>query len=127
MTETAKQPILTQENQHQSIKLILVGDFGSGKSSLLHRHISNTFDVFFNITHMTAPWKIGNIIADKPQVLVDRVLREDTPAHRRAKQVTWAELACRYGDTSSEKAFSLDDYKMFLFNTFLEHDDEIRL
>lgn len=90
-------------------------------------NISNTFDVFFNITHMTAPWKIGNIIADKPQVLVDRVLYEDTPAHRRAKQVTWAELACRYGDTSSEKAFSLDDYKMFLFNTFLEHDDEIRL
>ena len=89
-------------------------------------NISNTFDVFFNITHMAAPWKIGNIIADKPQELVGRILHEDTPAHRIAKQVTWAELACRYGDVSSERAFCIDDYKIFLFNTFLEDDERIR-
>ena len=44
MTETERIPILTPEQEEdRPIKLILVGDYGSGKSSLLHRHISNTF------------------------------------------------------------------------------------
>ena len=45
MTKEEKIPILQEENtEKKPIKLILCGDYGSGKTSMLERHISNRFE-----------------------------------------------------------------------------------
>lgn len=49
-----------------------------------------------------------------------RINEEDTFAQREARKITFAELAERYGDAASERAFSIDDYESYLFNKHLE-------
>ena len=49
-----------------------------------------------------------------------RITEGDTYALRSAKDVTWKKLVQMYGDPDSEKVFRLDDYKMYLFNSYLE-------
>lgn len=92
--------------------------FHNGEEIVLY--VSNTWDLFFNFTHMTEPWVIGNLKTDPMKKLLPMILEETSPALQRGRQTTWAELAERYGDLASEKAFSLDDYKMYLFNRYLE-------
>ncbi len=82
--------------------------------------ISNSFDVFFNFTHMSEEWKIGNLKTDSREDLIRRILQEDIPALKLAKEVTMQELAARYGDAHSNKAFGLNDYKDYLLNRYLE-------
>ena len=82
--------------------------------------VSNTFDVYFNFTHMTQAWKIGNLKTDPRDELIRRIVEEDTPALRLARQVTLGELAERYGDPASGKAFGLGDYRAYLLNRYLE-------
>lgn len=83
-------------------------------------NISNRYDVYYNFTHMTEPWRIGNLKNDDPEEIVQSILKGDTPALRAAKACTWAELMKQYGDPSSERAFNPDDYKMYLFNLSME-------
>ena len=83
-------------------------------------NISNTYDVYYNFTHMTDPWIIGNLKKDNTEELIRRIAEEDTPALNAAETVTWPELVNRFGDDGSEKVFSLGDYKNFLFNRFLD-------
>ena len=83
-------------------------------------YVSNTYDLFFNFTHMKPEWKIGNLKTDPIEELVRRVKEEDIPALREARQVTVGELVRSYGDPESTRAFEEDDYKMYLLNTHLE-------
>lgn len=83
-------------------------------------NISNTLDAYLNFTHLSAPWRVGNLKADIPETLHDRLKTGDIPALRLAKLATWKEIARRYADTGSERSFSLYDYKMYLFNRYLE-------
>ena len=83
-------------------------------------NISNTYDVYYNFTQMTPPWIIGNLRTDEPDALIHQIVGEDTFALNAAKRVTWADLAGRYGDLRSERVFGLDDFKMYLFNNYLE-------
>ena len=69
---------------------------------------------------MTAPWAIGSLLTERPEALVRRILDGDTPALRRAARVTWADLSRRFGNSASQRAFSLEDYRMYLFNAYLE-------
>ena len=82
--------------------------------------ISNNWDVYFNFTHMTPAWVIGNLKTDDKAELIRRIVEEDSFALRRAGQVTFTELTARFGDANSEKAFSLEDYQTYLFNCCLE-------
>ncbi len=82
-------------------------------------NISNRFDVYYNFTHMTEPWKIGNLKTDEPEKLVRDILSGNTPALNAADRCPWSGLAREYGDPSSDRVFSLDDYKMYLFNEYL--------
>ena len=43
MTAEDRIPILQQTQETKSIKLILCGDYGSGKTSLIERHVNKTF------------------------------------------------------------------------------------
>ena len=83
-------------------------------------YVSNTFDVYFNYTNMSAPWIIGNMKTEEPDELMRRILSGDTYALNKAKGITFAELVKKYGDFLSKKAFELDDYKEYLFNNYLE-------
>ena len=83
-------------------------------------NIPNTYDVYFNFTNMSRPWIIGNMKETDPEELIRRIIEEDTFALKLAKRVTWAELVDRFGDHKSDRVFSLDDYKMYLFNNYLE-------
>lgn len=83
-------------------------------------YVSNTYDVYYNYTNMSRPWIIGNLKCDEPAELVRRVLQGDTHALREAGKCSWSELAEAYGDPSSQKVFAMDDFKMYLFNNYLE-------
>lgn len=87
--------------------------------------ISNTYDVFFNFTHMAREWEIGNLKTDEPEELIRRIVEEDIPALQLARQVTMKELVVRYGDALSNKAFQLEDYKMYLLNRYIEEHCKI--
>lgn len=82
-------------------------------------YVSNTYDVYFNFTNMTAPWKIGNIKTDPQNELIDRIVNEDTFALNQAKKVIWAKLVQEYGNFDSDRVFGLDDFKVYLFNNYL--------
>ena len=92
--------------------------FPIGKEITLY--ISNEYDVFYNYTHMTKPWVIGNLKTDDPKTLVENIIAGNTPALNAAKQCRWPNLAAKYGDYTSDKVFDLDDYKMFLLNEYLD-------
>ena len=93
-------------------------DFKVGDEITLY--ISNEYDVYYNFTHMTKPWVIGNLKKDDPETLVKNVMSGNTPALNKAKQCVWSELVRRYGDKTSERVFSSGDYKIYLFNKYLE-------
>lgn len=82
--------------------------------------ISNTYDVYFNFTHMSKEWRIGNLKTDEPEELVRKIVEEDTYALNLARKVTLGELVARYGDKNSNKAFQMSDYKDYLLNRYLE-------
>lgn len=83
-------------------------------------NISNTFDVYYNFSHMAKEWIIGNLKTDDHEQLIRKIVEGDTYALNEAKKVTWKQLAMEYGDPVSEKAFRLEDYKTYLFNEYLE-------
>ncbi len=82
--------------------------------------VSNEYDVYYNFTNMSRPWIIGNLKKDKPKNLIPRIVGGKSFALQQAKTCTWSELVAKYGDFKSDKVFSLDDYKIYLFNNFLE-------
>lgn len=84
-------------------------------------NISNEYDVFYNFTHMTRPWVIGNMKTSDPETLVKDIISGNTPALNTAKQCKWSELVMKYGDINSAKVFSPDDYSVFIYNNHLEH------
>lgn len=83
-------------------------------------YVSNTYDLYFNFTHMRPEWRIGNLKTDPMDELVRRVVEEDTPALRAARAVTLGELVRLCGDPGSDRAFEPEDYESYLFNKYLE-------
>lgn len=83
-------------------------------------NISNTFDVYFNFTHMTSAWRIGNLRTSPQRELIRRIVEEDIPALELARQITLGELVKSYGDPMSGKVFTLGDYQGYLLNRYLE-------
>ncbi|MDE6241133.1 MAG: radical SAM protein [Anaeroplasmataceae bacterium] len=88
-------------------------------------NISNTFDVYFNFTHMIPIWKIGNLKTDEPKELISKIINEDSLALRLAKTITIKELVLKYSNKESQKAFFLENYKQYLFNLYLENYKEL--
>ena len=79
-------------------------------------NITSDFNVYFNFTSPSEKWLIGNILFDDFETIVDKIIKEDVPAINFSKKITVSELAKKYGNSKSEKVFSLDDYKMYLLN-----------
>ncbi len=83
-------------------------------------NISNQYDVFFNFTHMTPNWRIGNMKTDDREELIRRIVEEDTQALNLARNITVGELVRRYGDFHSDKGFSQEDYESYLLNCYVD-------
>ncbi len=83
-------------------------------------YVANNYDVFFNFTHMSREWKIGNLKSDKQEEIVRRIIEEDIPALNLARTVAVRELVSRYGNMQSEKAFYLSDYKDYLLDCYVK-------
>lgn len=83
-------------------------------------YVSNTYDLFFNFTHMRPEWKIGNLKEDPIEELVRRIEQQDTPALNIARSIPIGELAARYGNPASLRLFEREDYLGYLLNTHLE-------
>lgn len=82
--------------------------------------ITNTYDVYYNVTHMSEEWKIGNLKQDDKAELIRWILEEDIPAFHLAKSISLKELAARYADPKSHKAFQIGDYKDYLVNCYVQ-------
>ena len=88
--------------------------------NLIVLYISNSYDVFFNFTHMSEPWKIGNLRVDRQEEIIRRIVEEDIPALNLAKTITVGGLVEKYGNKQSQKVFSINDFKTYLLNCYLE-------
>ena len=82
-------------------------------------YITSDLNVYFNFTNPSPAWKIGNIQEDEIDDIVRKAVEEDIPALILAKTMTIKQLVNKYGDASSDKVFSLDDYKIYLLNNYL--------
>lgn len=83
-------------------------------------YVSNNYDVFFNFTHMSHEWKIGNLKTDEQEELVRKIVEEDIPALNLARTITMRELVAKYGNKKSERAFYLSDYKDYLLDCYVK-------
>lgn len=87
-------------------------------------NISNSFDVYFNFTHMTPEWRIGNLKTDSTDEIVRKILKEDIPALSLARNITVSELVELYGNISSHKIFDCFDFKAYLLNRYIEEHNK---
>lgn len=102
---------------------LLMGDTSNvvhHNENLIVLYISNSYDVFFNFTHMSASWKIGNLKVDRQEEIIRRIAEEDTPALNLAKTITVGGLVEKYGNKQSQRVFSINDFKTYLLNCYLE-------
>ncbi|MFG6357586.1 MAG: radical SAM protein [Acetatifactor sp.] len=100
---------------------------GAEESSVVYHNegeivlnISNRYDVFFNFTHMSPNWRIGNLKTDGQDELIRRILEEDTQALNLARNITLRELVEKYGDPRSDRAFERGDYTGYLLNCYVD-------
>lgn len=84
-------------------------------------NVSNSMNLYFNYTHMTDKWKIGNAREDVT-VIIDRIINQKVKALELTKQVTIAELVQLYGDEKSHKMFEKDDFLQYLLNEYIENN-----
>ena len=83
-------------------------------------YITSDLNVYFNFTNPSPAWKIGNIKDNEIDDIVRKAVEEDIPALMLAKTVKVKDLVKKYGNIDSDRVFSVDDYKMYLLNNFLD-------
>lgn len=106
---------------------ILVNDNSSyvpHNSDQIVLNITSNYDVYYNFTHISPNWKIGNIKNDVKEELIRKIINEDTFALNKARNISLRELVLKYGDKSSNKIFYLDDYKLYLLNCYIDSESD---
>ena len=83
-------------------------------------YVTADLNVYYNFTSPSPAWRIGNMRDDDIDLIVRKAVMEDIPALTLSKAISIGELARRYGDMHSDRVFSLDDYKMYLLNNYLD-------
>ena len=83
-------------------------------------NIASDLNVYFNFTNPSPAWRLGNLKEDPIDVVVRRAVEENVPALLLAKAMPLGRLVLKYGNSESNKAFFLDDYKMYLLNRYLD-------
>ena len=85
-------------------------------------YITSDLNVYFNFTNPSTSWKIGNIKEDDIDDIVRKAIEEDIPALTLAGSIKIKDLVKRYGNPVSDRVFSIEDYKMYLLNNYLEEE-----
>ena len=88
--------------------------------------ITSDLNIYFNFTNPSPVWKIGNIKDDDIDDIVRKIVEEDILALIMARSVRIKDLINLYGDTKSDKVFSVEDYKMFLLNNYLDENYNLK-
>ncbi|MDE7251125.1 MAG: hypothetical protein K2N82_14860, partial [Lachnospiraceae bacterium] len=57
---------------------------------------------------------------DRQEEIIRRIVEEDIPALNLAKTITVGGLVEKYGNKQSQKVFSINDFKTYLLNCYLE-------
>lgn len=83
-------------------------------------YVTSDLNVYFNFTNPSPAWKIGNIKDDEIDDIVRKAVEEDIPAIMLSKSIIIKELVKKYGNCDSNRVFSVDDYKMYLLNNYLD-------
>ena len=83
-------------------------------------YITSDLNIYFNFTNPSPAWKIGNIKDDDIDEIVRKIVEEDITALSLASTISIKELVKRYGNSNSDRVFSIDDYKMYLLNNYIE-------
>ena len=83
-------------------------------------NIASDFNVYFHFTSPSRAWCLGNLKKDPMDRIVKAAVEETVPALVLSRAMPLGRLATKYGDFESNKAFSLEDYKMFLLNRYLD-------
>ena len=92
--------------------------FPQGEELVLY--VSNQYELFFNYTHLRPEWAVGNLKTEPVEELLRRIGERDTPALRKAREITLGQLVRRYGDPASQRVFDEGDFKNYLLNRHLE-------
>ena len=83
-------------------------------------NIASDFSVYFHFTNPSHAWCLGNLKKDPMDRIVKAAVEETVPALVLSRVMPLGRLVSKYGDFESNKAFSLEDYKMFLLNRYLD-------
>lgn len=75
--------------------------------------------IYYNYGAIEKPWTIGNLKYEDKETLIEKIVNNDTNAVRIANQMRFKELVQNYGDKNSKRMFTLEDYKMYLFQKHL--------
>ena len=82
-------------------------------------YVTSDWNVYFNFTNPSHAWCLGNLKKDPMDRIVKAAVEECVPALVLSKAMPLGRLVSKYGDFESKKAFSLEDYKYFLLNAYL--------
>ncbi len=83
-------------------------------------YITANYDVYYNFENISENWKVGNIKEEASENLVAKLINEDTFALNEARKITLSKLVELYGNFKSQRVFSLNDYKAYLLNSYIE-------
>lgn len=85
-------------------------------------NISNQMDVYFNFTHMTPEWKLGNLKTMDISNFLNQLKTRDIPVLKIADNTSISTLIEKYGNQESERLFSQEDYLQYLLNCHIEQE-----
>lgn len=88
-------------------------------------NVTSDFNVYFNFTNPSPAWCLGNLKKDPIDHIVRRAVEESVPALLLTKAMPLGRLVAKYGNPTSKKVFSLEDYKMYLLNHYLDESYNI--
>ena len=83
-------------------------------------NITSDFNVYFHFTNPSHAWCLGNLKKDPMDRIVKAAVEESAPALVLSRAMPLGRLISKYGGFESNKVFSLEDYKMFLLNRYLD-------
>ena len=78
------------------------------------------FDVYPNFSENSKWWLLGNLKKDGAVKIVENYRRNASAAQKAAEKISVREMAQACGDKPGKRLFLVNDYKMYLLNTYCE-------
>lgn len=82
-------------------------------------NITNNLDIYYNFTHISPEWRIGNLLTDNKEKLLEKIINEQIPPLKMARQTPICELIKMCGNDTSERVFKTKDYFQYLLNSYV--------